>query len=423
MLAVMPLRTPLLALCLCLAQALSPPAYADGQRPPGGKALEQAVAQYLAAPFQERVRMRAAWDRELAPLEASQVSGLRKAVLKAAARNGPELPKGATDDFLGPGRGKVLQQGKPGKVLWLGLHGGGLGSGDAESAAGAMGGGGWWWLFPEVLQKTEHGWTDAGTEEYVVELVRAAKRQGRVDPNRIYITGHSMGGYGTWTIGAHHADLFAGAAAYAGAPTCLRRSASDPTIIAVQPGILPSFYNLRLQVYQSGDDQNVPPESNDFAVARLQELRQRWPEGFDFAYERVEGRGHAGPAAGYLPTLKWVSEHARNPRPAHFLWQPVLTWKRQFYWLYWSRPELDALLEVRALPDNVIDITVHQGGEDLTGLSLLLAPELVDFEREVEVRVQGKPRLRARVQRTFSTLMMTLDEHDPDLLYDARIDL
>lgn len=405
------------------AAAAAPPVGAGTEPPPAGKALEEAVLAYLGAGFQERARLRADWDARLAPLPPTRLSALRREMLKAAARHGPRLPRGNTRDFLAPGRGKVLQQGKPGKVLFLGLHGGGLGAGEAESAAGSMGGGGWWWLFPEVLEKTEHGWTDAGTEEFVVELVRAAKRAGKVDPDRVYVAGHSMGGYGAWTLGAHHSDLFAGVGAYAGAPTCLRRSASDPTIVAVQPGILPSYLNLRLHVYQSGDDTNVPPESNDFALARLGEWKARWPAGFDHAYERVEGRGHAAPAAGYLPSLRWLAERPRTARPRTVLWQPVLTWKRQFHWLHWARPELDALVEARAGEDNTIDLTVHEGAPDLTGLSVLLAPELVDLDRPVRVRVGGEVRFEGPVPRTFSTLLMTLVEHDPGLLFDARVDL
>ncbi|MEO8549609.1 MAG: prolyl oligopeptidase family serine peptidase, partial [Kofleriaceae bacterium] len=37
-----------------------------------------------------------------------------------------------------------------------------------------------------------------------------------IDTNRVFICGHSMGGYGTWSIGPRHADLFAAGAAMAG---------------------------------------------------------------------------------------------------------------------------------------------------------------------------------------------------------------
>ena len=48
-----------------------------------------------------------------------------------------------------------------------------------------------------------------------------------VDTDRIYLTGLSMGGYGTWVVGAHHVDLFAGLAATAGAPTPVSGPSGD----------------------------------------------------------------------------------------------------------------------------------------------------------------------------------------------------
>ncbi len=37
-------------------------------------------------------------------------------------------------------------------------------------------------------------------------------RRYRVDPDRIYLMGHSMGGYGTNNLATHHPDLFAAVA-------------------------------------------------------------------------------------------------------------------------------------------------------------------------------------------------------------------
>ena len=348
---------------------------------------------------------------------------LRREILKLVAKQGRKLKKSGTNYWFENKRGKFIVRGKPGKTLFVGLHGGGKGSGDAGSAAGAMGGGGWWWIFPEVLEKTEHGWTDSGTEAWVMELIEAAKRSGRVDPNRIYITGHSMGGYGSWTLGAHHADVFAGAAPYAGAPTAYYRSPADRTVVGIQEGILPNFYNLPLHVFQSLDDKNVPPDSNVYANKALQSLKQKWPEGFNWRYVEVNDRGHAPPQEGYLPSQKWLASHPRVPRPKTFLWQPVLDWKRQFYWVYWQLPEQHALLEVRAGSDNTIDLTFHEGSGDTEGLSVLLGDPLVDLSKEVIVRVDAKKLFRGVVTRTFSTLLMTAVRNDPHLLFDARVDL
>jgi predicted peptidase len=49
----------------------------------------------------------------------------------------------------------------------------------------------------------------------VLELVGAMQKEYSIDPNRIYLTGLSMGGYGTWDLLARRPKLFA-----AGVPVC-----------------------------------------------------------------------------------------------------------------------------------------------------------------------------------------------------------
>ena len=412
---------------LMLLTLAAPDGRADERkgRAPAGKELKRVVESYLDANFGTREKLREAWDKELAPLKPSQLKKLRAEMLKILRKRGKKLARSGSNYWFGEEskRGKYIVQGRPGKALFIGLHGGGVGAGSAESAAGAMGGGGWMWIFPEVLEKTERGWTDSGTEEWVMELIEAAKRSGKVDPNRIYITGHSMGGFGSWTLGAHHADVFAGVAPYAGAPIPEFETRLMQKIKRIEPGILPSFFQLPLHFYQSGDDKNVPPDVNDFTNEALKKLKAKWPDGFNFRYDRVEGRGHAAPNEGYLPSQKWLASHPRDPRPKAFLWQPVLSWKRQMYWIYWGRAELESLVEFRAPGDNRIEITTHEGSGDVSGMSILVGAPLVDLEQEVVVSVNGEERFRGKVEHSFSTLMMTLPRNDPHLLFDARIDL
>ena len=47
-------------------------------------------------------------------------------------------------------------------------------------------------------------------EEDVLQVIEEVKRQFPVDPDRVFIMGHSMGGAGSYTVGLHHPDLFGG---------------------------------------------------------------------------------------------------------------------------------------------------------------------------------------------------------------------
>lgn len=58
-------------------------------------------------------------------------------------------------------------------------------------------------------------WEDWGRLD-VLEVLADARRRDRTDPARTYLTGHSMGGHGTWIVGAQFPDQFAAIAPSAG---------------------------------------------------------------------------------------------------------------------------------------------------------------------------------------------------------------
>lgn len=413
------------ALSLIVLLAVSLPAQEKPERLPRGKALRELVRTYLEADAGARRQMRSEVERRYEALpEGRKLAKLRKDLLAAAARVGPRIRWTGRNFWYGEKekrQGKYLVSGK-GRSLFFGLHGGGAGVGSAESAARSMNGGGRKWIHPEVLVKTGRGWTTAGTEEFIIELVRAAKRSGKVDPDRIYIAGHSMGGFGTWTLGAHHADVFAGGAAFAGAPTPMQ-SSTGGGIAGVDRGVIPNWFNARLHVFQSTDDRQVRPEANQYATRELADWKEQHPDGFDFRYVEVHDRGHRAPKEGYGPSLSWVEQRKRNPRPSSVIWEPVLSWKRHFFWIWWEKPDLRTTMKVMIRADNEIHVEVLDGEGDLNGLSFFLPPEQVDVSQPVKVFVDGEAFKTIQPVRSLATLLQTLPRHDDGLLFEARIDL
>jgi len=307
------------------------------------------------------------------------------------------------------------------KGLLIGFHGGGVGSGDAGSAHGAMSSAakelGWLGVFPEVLEKTERGWTDSGTEEWVLELMEAALRTWEIDPGKVYFAGHSMGGYGSWTLGAHHADRLAGAAPSAGAPTPVY--GPEGTIIEIDSGVVPNLRNLPLKVYQSVDDPNVPPDANQAAVREVEKAKARWGGYADFEYWEVDGRGHGLPPGGMLALMEKLAPYSRVAVPDKIVWQPRVTWKRQFHWLWWEAPIRDALVVAELDRDaNAVRI---ESRADLSGLWVLLDERVLDLEREVVVTVGGAETWRGVPQQTLGTLTRTALQGDPELEFVARV--
>lgn len=341
---------------------------------------------------------------------------------------GRELERSGDNWFWGdekkkePRRGRYIVAGgdaKKPKGLLIAMHGGGVGSGDADSSIGAYQSAanafGWVVIAPEVLEKTERGWTDSGTEEFVLDLVDAALRTWKLDPDKVLFVGHSMGGYGSWTLGGHHADRVAAIAPSAGAPTPIRSSANGP-IVDVQEGVIPSLRNVFVSIYQSLDDVQVPPEPNQVAARLLADAAKKWG-GFEHVYWEVNGRGHAEPPGGYGAQLDKVVTRVRKAVPERIVWQPALSWKRQFHWLYWDAPATHAIV-VADLDRKANSVTITCD-KPTDGLHVLLDARVVDLAREVVVTVNGAETFRGKVTPSLVTLLRTSDHPDPALQFVA----
>ncbi len=395
---------------------------------PSRSEVDKLVDRYFDAPRQEQLTIEERLDL-LPALTEKEVATWKEKLLKRA-KKGKKAALDATNYFYDAKAktGKYLVGGDTkSTTLVISMHGGGLGSGEAEQAKGsfesALAKMQVLAIYPEVLHKTEHGWGEDDTERFVIDLIEAVKRTRPIDPNHIYLTGHSMGGYGTYTIGAHHADMFGGLAAFAGAPTPYfdSRQQGKKVVFGIEDGIVPNLRNVPLFFYQSLDDKNVSPEVNVY----INEQFPKWKEqfgGYDFVSEIVDGRGHGFPEKGPLPGIKWAMSHPRDPRPKRVLWQPAREWTHMSYWLWWESPELAAKIDASIEPNN--KITIKTPVKDLKKFAVFLDERLVDMKKEVVVTVNDSGHFSAVPKLTLSTLLRTICERDDaDLAFPARIDL
>ena len=54
------------------------------------------------------------------------------------------------------------------------------------------------------------------SEQDVLNVLEIVTREYKIDPDRIYLMGHSMGGFGTWWLGQKYADTWAAIAPMSG---------------------------------------------------------------------------------------------------------------------------------------------------------------------------------------------------------------
>jgi len=102
---------------------------------------------------------------------------------------------------------------------------------------------------------TEYVWWDKKKLQAVESLILKIIKNYRIDKTRVYVTGLSMGGYGTWALAARRPELFAAAV-----PIC---GGGDPATVNV-------LKNLPIWVFHGGLDKVVLPEESEKMVRALE---------------------------------------------------------------------------------------------------------------------------------------------------------
>ncbi len=187
--------------------------------------------------------------------------------------------------------------GRPAAALVLSAHGAGVeAQGQAEAYAPKS-----WAHVVAPTNRRSYGfdWEDWGRLD-AMEVLGIAQRKLRTDPAQTYLTGHSMGGHGTWQLGATFPDRFAAIAPSAGwisfftyaggrryegsnAVAQLVHRASTPSDTLV---LASNYLHHGVYILHGDADDNVP-------VSEARAMR-RVLEGFhrDFAWHEQPGAGH-----------------------------------------------------------------------------------------------------------------------------------
>ena len=131
----------------------------------------------------------------------------------------------------------------------------------------------------------------AARVESIVEFVNQLKEEYNVDENRVYLTGLSMGGFGTWYTSMARPDLFA-----AIVPICGGGMAWNAEVL-----------KMPIWTFHGVDDPTVSVNQTDEMVAKLKSL------GADVTYTRMEGVGHDVWVHAYNKELiEWLLSEKRN---------------------------------------------------------------------------------------------------------------
>lgn len=217
----------------------------------------------------------------------------------------------------------------PGKVqngqsaLFLSVHGAGV---EAIGQARAYQPKEWGTLVaPTNRRPRGFNWEDWGRLD-ALEVLSLAKARFPHDPKKVYLTGHSMGGHGTWFLGVTYPDLWAAIAPCAGYPTLKYYGSAD--------GIIPAASTdpMEQMLLRSGNQSDVPKLASNYKPLGVYIHHGDADRTVPVTYAR-QMRGILG---GFHPDFNYYE----YPGGSHWFGNESVDWKPLFDYFRWhARPD------------------------------------------------------------------------------------
>jgi predicted esterase len=216
----------------------------------------------------------------------------------------------------------------------------------------------------------------------VLGAVREAIKRFAIDTDRVFLSGHSMGGDAAWDIAMAHPDLWAG-------------------LVAISPAA-GKYVNHYWRNAKTLPLYLVAGELDSGSFQRnTMDLDRYFAKGFDATYVEYRGRGHEHFSDEILRITDWMSRKRRTFFPTEINAVSMRPWDSFFWWIEmagapprtvvlpddWPPPPTirPLTIEGKTTPGNTV--TVQCGADDVR---VWLAPELVDFTRPVTVTINGR---------------------------------
>lgn len=219
----------------------------------------------------------------------------------------------------------------------------------------------------------------------VLFSLRDAIRRFSIDTDRVFLSGHSMGGDAAWDIGLAHPDLWAGVIPFV--------PVADKYVTRYWPNAktVPLYF--------------VTGELDGDKLSRNAQDLNRYLQkvGYDVMITEYLGRGHEHYHDDIQRVFKWMSLHERNFFRDEFECVTMRPWDN-FFWFaelsefphessvnpYTWPPETGtrpAIIEGNVYPGNRVSVKTNVGR-----VKIWLSPDTVDFSQRMTVAVNGKSR-------------------------------
>jgi hypothetical protein len=263
-------------------------------------------------------------------------------------------------------------------------------------------------------------------ERFFFDLLRDWKRTFPLNPDEIHVTGFSAGGFGSFWYGCRHPYLFAAAAPMAG----------NPPHGWWERGFWEPAFNIPWAVFHGEKDEQVP-------VGLARDIVQKWTDnkaaGYRVVYKEYPGADHNrwfGPDVANIERMvmdELFDVTTRDPFPKKVIHIHDAYLYESFYRLdpipqsYWvsstgfsgrHKGIIGRITAERA--GNKIDVR----SEAVSGVTVWVAPEMVDLTKPVEIKHNGAVRFSGGVKPSVEALLASLNRfEDVRLRFVAKIAL
>lgn len=232
------------------------------------------------------------------------------------------------------------------------------------------------------------GTTHQRTYEYsarehlaVVNSLRDAARRFSIDTDRVYLSGHSMGGDAAWDIGLAHPDLWAGVI----------------PIVAISDKYCNRYHQNAdyLPFYIVGGELD-----GDKFGHNATDLDRYMKYGYPVTVVEYQGRGHEHFSDEILHVFDWMKRQKRDFFPREFECNTMRPWDNFFWWIDvdnlpqramvmpydWPPPRGTIPATVAGTINTSSSISVKTAGN----VTLWLSPEMVSFDDRIVVNFNGR---------------------------------
>ena len=295
-------------------------------------------------------------------------------------------------------------------------------------------------LHPRAWAETE--WWKKEAVDNIYTLVDRLKRRYNIDEQRIYLTGISDGGTGTYFFAMRSATVWAACLPLNGHPSVL----GNPDTGVDGELFAGNLVNCPLHAVNGGRDRLYPAAS----VAPLIDMFKRG--GIPILWQVYPEANHdtswwSDERARYEAFL---ADHPRVPHPEKVSWETERTDRyNRFRWLIVDRlgkragdvplPDVNEFapdtvngpvrvsLFERDKPSGRVDATRSGNAfqvktRGVQAFTLLLSPDVIDFDKPVQVTVNGRQAFAGMVKRDVATLLTwAARDNDRTMLYGAEL--